>query len=33
VREPVPEKEREQVNKLRNDLCAVRESVLKKARE
>jgi hypothetical protein len=33
VREPVPEKEREQVNKLRNNLYAVRESVLKKVRE
>jgi hypothetical protein len=33
VRKPVPEKEKEQVNRLRNDLCAMKESVLKKVRE
>jgi hypothetical protein len=33
VREPVSEKEREQVNRLRNNLCAMRKSVLKKVRE
>jgi hypothetical protein len=33
VREPVPEKKREQVNRLRNNLCAIRELVLKKVRE
>jgi hypothetical protein len=33
VREPVLEKKREQVNKLRNNLCPIRESVPKKTRE
>jgi hypothetical protein len=33
VKEPVLEKKREQVNKLRNNLCAIKELVLKKVRE
>jgi hypothetical protein len=33
VKEPVLKKEREQVNKLRHNLCPIRELVLKKARE
>jgi hypothetical protein len=33
VREPVLEKEREQVNKLKINLCPVREPVLEKERE
>jgi hypothetical protein len=30
VREPVPEKEKEQVNKLKIDLCPIRKPVPKK---
>jgi hypothetical protein len=33
VREPVSEKKREQVNRLRNNLCPIREPVPQKKRE
>jgi hypothetical protein len=33
MREPVSEKKREQVNRLRNNLCLIREPVPRKERE
>jgi hypothetical protein len=33
VKKPVPRKEREQVNKLRNNLCPVKEPVPQKEKE